>query len=100
MSSLIQAIRSHLVRIIEDIDAGNSNLTEEEALSVMKAIARYSRKDTPMSKESARTYLGMSRSKFDSLVREEKIPRGKKSLGFKELHWTKRDLDRYLKNQK
>ncbi len=100
MSSLIQAIRNHLVRIIEDIDAGNSNLTEEEALSVMKAIARYSRKDTPMSKESACAYLGMSRSKFDSLVREEKIPRGKKSQGFKELHWTKRDLDRYLKNQK
>lgn len=100
MSSLIQAIRSHLVRIIEDIDAGNSNLTEEEALAVMKAIARYSRKDTPMSKESACTYIGMSRSKFDSLVREGKIPRGKKSLGFKELHWTKRDLDKYLKSQK
>lgn len=94
--SLIQVIRKQLVSIIEDIDAGNSNLSDEEALAVMKSIARYSRKDTPMSKESACSYLGMSRSKFDSLVREEKIPRGKKSQGFKELHWTKRDLDRYL----
>lgn len=97
---IINIIRRQLVNIIQDIDAGNSTLSDAEAMSVMKTIAKYSRKDSPMSKSAACAYLGIGRSKFDSLVREEKIPRGKKLVGFKELHWTKRDLDKYLKEYK
>lgn len=97
---LINIIRNQLVHIIEDIDAGNSNLTEEEALSVMKCLKRFSRRDERMSKVEACDYLGMSRSKFDSLVRDNKIPKGVKQTGFKELSWTRRDLDKYIKNNK
>lgn len=97
---IIGIIRKQLINIIQDIDAGNSTLSDAEAISVMKAIAKYSRKDSPISKAAACEYLGIGRSKFDSLVREEKIPRGKKMMGFKELHWTKRDLDRYVKEYK
>ena len=96
---LMDVIKKQLLSIIDDIDAGNSNLTEEEAIAAMKAIAKFSRKDVPLGKESACAYLGISRSKFDSLVREEKLPRGKKSVGFKELHWTKRDLNKYLNSK-
>ena len=97
---LISVIRKQLVNIINNIDAGNSNLTEDEALSVMKAIAKYSRKDAPLSKSAACAYLGIGRSKFDSLVRGGKLPSGKKLLGFKELHWVKRDLDKYVREYK
>jgi hypothetical protein len=34
----------------------------------------------------------MSRSKFDSLVRGGRIPRGRKLRGRKELTWNKKDL--------
>lgn len=50
------------------------------------------RKDNPMSKYQSYTYLGISRATFDNLVREGKLPRGKKVPGFKELRWYKKDL--------
>lgn len=38
----------------------------------------------------------MSRATFDNLVRDGKLPKGKKVPGFKELMWYKRDLRKYL----
>lgn len=97
---LIELIRNQLVKIIEDIDAGNSNLTEDEALAAMKCLKRYSRRDEVISKVESCEYLGISRSKFDSLVRDGLIPNGTKHKGFKELSWTRRDLDKYVKKYK
>lgn len=51
-----------------------------------------------MSKESACAYLQISRATFDNLVREGRIPKGKKQIGFKELGWKKSDLDIILKD--
>jgi predicted DNA-binding transcriptional regulator AlpA len=94
---LIDVVRNQLVNVVKDIDAGNSTLTNDEAVAAMKAISKFTRKDLPLSKVSACEHLGVSRSKFDSLVREGKLPNGKKLPGFKELHWTKRDLDKAVK---
>ena len=44
------------------------------------------------------TLLNMSRAKFDNMVRDGKLPKGKKVAGFKELIWYKRDLNKYIKN--
>ena len=87
-------LKPYLERIIDDIDAGNSNLDEEEAIKVAKFIKEVARTDTPMSKYQAYTYLNISRAKFDGLVREGKIPKGRKIPGWKELVWYKRDLKR------
>jgi hypothetical protein len=46
-----------------------------------------------MSKEQACVYLNLSRSRFDDLVRERKIPRGQKRTGFKEKVWWRDELD-------
>lgn len=89
---MLQTIKQLLQKIIDDIDAGNSNVNEKEAMQIVKALRAYSRKDTPMSKYQAYTYLNISRAKFDNLVREGKIPRGKKVAGFNELRWYKKDL--------
>lgn len=96
--NVMGVIREQLCRIINDIDAGNSNLTEEEAVSAMKMLQKFSRKDKPMSKVESYEYLGISRSKFDSLVRDNLLPKGKKQVGFKELFWFKKDLDKYMRN--
>ena len=50
-----------------------------------------------MSKYEAYSYLNISRAKFDNLVKEGKIPQGKKQQGFKELSWYKKDLDLFIK---
>ena len=51
-----------------------------------------------MSKYEAYSYLNISRAKFDNLVKEGKLPQGKKQQGFKELSWFKKDLDLFIKN--
>ena len=80
------------MKIVDDIDAGNSNIDDEEALKVINTLKEVVRKDVPMSKYQAYTYLGISRASFDNLVRAGKIPKGKKVAGFKELQWYKKDL--------
>ncbi|MBQ3949122.1 MAG: hypothetical protein II661_01485 [Bacteroidales bacterium] len=89
---MLQEIKQQLLRIVYDIDAGNSNIDEDDAIKLVKALKQYSRKDIPMSKYQAYTYLGISRATFDNLVREGKLPRGRKVPGFRELQWYKRDL--------
>lgn len=94
---MLNVLRAQLVKIIEDIDTGNSNITEEDTIEITKALRRITRKDNPMSKYQAYTYLNISRATFDNLVKEGKLPEGKKIEGFKEKFWYKRDLDKYIK---
>lgn len=48
--------------------------------------------DEELSKDQACSFLNIQRSKFDNLVRQGVLPRGRKVRGFKELRWNKRDL--------
>ena len=88
---MLQTIRKLLIGIIDDIDAGNTNIDEKEAMEVVRLL-KGMRRDNPISKYQAYTYLGISRAKFDNLVSEGKIPEGKKIPGFKEKVWFKKDL--------
>lgn len=97
---MIKILQKLLRKIDKDIDAGNSNITEDEALEVVDILKAYVRKDTPMSKYLAYTYINTSRATFDNLVKEGKLPAGQKVAGFKELFWYKKDLDAYLKVNK
>lgn len=89
---MLQAIRKILLSIVDDIDAGNTNADEEELFEIVKVLKEMVRKDVPMSKYQAYTYLNISRATFDNMVRDGKLPKGKKVAGFKELQWTKKDL--------
>lgn len=95
---MLQVIKRLLLQIVDDIDCGNSDVSEEEELAIVKSLQKYTRKDIPMSKYQAYTYLNISRASFDALVRDEILPRGKKIAGFKELVWYKKDLNKYIKN--
>jgi hypothetical protein len=64
------------------IKAGNCVVEEEQAMEAMSMIAHI-----PVSKETASSALNMSTSKFDDNVRLNKIPKGRKNRGFKELRW-------------
>lgn len=88
---LRKRLTSLLREVANRIDAGNCDLTETESLYIMEVMTR-----TSMSKESACSYLNISRSRFDDLVRQHKLPKGVKQRGFKELIWYRSDLDKYL----
>ena len=92
MNILLKVIKEELLKIVDNIDAGNSNISEEEGTSIISALKAFTEKDIPMSKYQAFNYLHISRATFDNLVREGKIPKGKKIQGFKELFWYKKDL--------
>lgn len=95
---MLNIIKNQLLKIISDIDAGNCNLSLDEEIEVINFINKLSNKECRMSKYEAYSYLNISRAKFDNLVKEGKLPKGKKQQGFKELSWNKKDLDLFIKN--
>ena len=96
MSLILKTISGLLKKIIDDIDCGNSNISEEDALKVLDIIRGFTDRTERLSKSGAYTYLNISRASFDNLVREGKFPKGTKVAGFKELSWLKKDLDDYI----
>ena len=87
MNALTRIVLKELRKVADKIESGNCELTEEEAIDILKVVA-----NEAMSKDQACSYLNLSRSRFDDLVREGKLPKGKKRRGFKELVWYKADL--------
>ena len=96
---ILTLLSKELRNLADRIDSGNTYLTEEEQLEVIQFIKGFE-KDAPMSKYQAFNYLHISRATFDNLVKEGKIPQGKKQQGFNELQWFKKDLDAYRKANK
>lgn len=94
---MLELIKELLLKIVDDIDVGNSNLSQEDELKLVKILQKYTRRDVPMSKYQAYTYLNISRATFDILVKQGKLPKGAKVEGFKELFWYKKDLDKYTR---
>lgn len=94
---MLKELRSVLLSLIDDIDAGNTNISEEAEIKIIDTIRELTRKDMPMSKYQAYTFLNISRATFDNLVREGKLPKGKKVAGFKELMWFEKDLKDAIK---
>lgn len=94
---MLKIIKSLLEKIINDIDCGNSNITEDEAMEMIKVIKSYTDKTQRLSKYQACQKLNISRATFDNLVREGVIPRGAKVTGFKELFWEEKTLDKVTK---
>ncbi len=97
---MLEVIKSLLQKVISDIDAGNSNITEDEAMEMIKVIKSYTDKTQKLSKYQACKKLNISRAIFDNLVREGKLPRGQKVQGFKELFWVEKELDGIIEDRK
>lgn len=88
MNHNLVKVFSRLLRETADkLDAGTCEISEDQAIDVIQMLSHQ-----PISKDQACTYLNMSRSKFDDLVKHEILPKGKKVRGFKELVWYKDEL--------
>lgn len=95
---MLNVIKNLLLKIVDDIDAGNTNISEQEEMLIIEALKSL-RTDTPMSKYQTYTYLNISRATFDNLVKEGRLPEGVKVAGFKEKFWYRKDLDKYIKDE-
>lgn len=94
----MQALNKLITKLLRDttdkIDTGNCELSESEAMDIMSVLSHRA-----MSKEDACIYLNLSRSRFDDLVREGKLPKGRKRRGFKELVYYQDELDECIKRK-
>lgn len=97
---MIELIKKYLLKLVDDIDAGNSNISDSEAIELVDTLKRLTDKEKRMSKYAACRYLNMSRATFDNYVRTGKLPKGKHEIGFKELSYSKKDLDEFIKKYK
>lgn len=98
---MIELIKKYLLKIVGDIDAGNSNLTEKEAVELIEVLKNLTDRQKRLSKYESCRYLNVSRATFDNYVKEGKLPKGTKEPGFKELSWSRKELDEFItKNKK
>ena len=93
---MMQLIKTILEQFIKDIDSGNSNINEEEQEEVLDLFEKINRKE--LSKIESANYIGVSRATFDNYISKGLLPEGKKRQGFKELSWSKYDLNKFMNN--
>lgn len=94
---MVQILRNALKQLLNDIDSGNSHISESDEQEIISFIQKINTKE--YSKVEAYQYLGISRATFDNYVSKGLIPEGKKKAGFNEKIWYKSDLDEFLKNK-
>ena len=86
-----ETLKKLLIKLLREtankIESNNCELSDQEMTDIMGIMSH-----RVLSKEQACCYLNLSRSRFDDLVREGRIPKGRKRRGFKELIWFEDEL--------
>lgn len=95
MNKFTKLIRDLLQSKIDDIDCGNSNVDEESAIAILKAVNDSTDMTKRVSKYKACQILCISRATFDNYVREGKLPQGEHTIGFKEKSWNLYDINKF-----
>ena len=96
---MLKVIRDLLLKIVDSIDAGNSNISEKEAFEIIDIIKRYTDTTQYYNRTQAAKYLNCSIQSFDLYRKEGKIPEGIKQVGGVR-QWTKQQLDEYITKYK
>ena len=96
---MLKVIKKQLLKVVDDIDSGNTNLNESEQMEIAEFLKKFNSRGRMLSKYQAYTHLNISRAQFDNLIREGKIPKGIKEAGFKELRWNLKDIQEIKKSR-
>lgn len=84
---LIKLLTKTLRETADKLDAGNTELTEEESMDILSVLTH-----KVLSKEQACNFVGLQQSQFNNLMAANKLPKGRKRRGFKELVWYEDEL--------
>lgn len=97
MNVKLKVLRKVLEEAIDNIDAGNSNHSDDELDDIISSLTKLNRGIKRISKrEACERILHCSPSTFDNYIKLGLIPRGHKEYGFKELNWSEKDFDKQL----
>lgn len=91
---MLQILKSILLQFIEDIDTGNTNISEGQQEEIIQLFQKINQKE--LSKVESADYLGVCRATFDNYIAKGLLPPGHKRQGFKELSWNRLDLDKFV----
>ena len=92
---ILKILRKVLEEAINNIDAGNSNHSDDELDDIISSLTKLNRGIKRISKrEACERILHCSPSTFDNYIKLGLIPRGHKEYGFKELNWSEKDFDK------
>lgn len=98
MNPKLKLIKSLLLKIIEDIDAGNTNDDEETLNTALDTLNKLNNATPRYSKAYlCDNILHCSQSAFNNYLSIGLIPPGTKVKGFKELSWSIKDMDKVIK---
>lgn len=87
-----KALSVLLHKAADELNGDGCDFSEQDAMKLMDYMGQMREGNQRMSKYEACKYLHISRSTFDRMVAEGKLPKGEKRAGFKELSWRKSDL--------
>lgn len=95
MNVKLKILRKVLEEAINNIDAGNSNHSDDELDDIISSLTKLNRGIKRISKrEACERILHCSPSTFDNYIKLGLIPRGHKEYGFEELNWSEKDFDK------
>ena len=94
-----------LIKIVNDIDSGNSNISEGQQHEILDYLTKIHNPEDKLSKYQAIKHINdngikISRASFDNYVKEGKLPKPKHEAGFKENFWTKSDFKDFIDKKK
>lgn len=93
---MLDIIKLNLKQLLNDLDSGNSNISESEQQEVLDLFERINRKE--YNKTQAAKYLGVSTGTINNYISRGWLPEGVKIQGGRKV-WYKSDLDCVLKNK-
>lgn len=96
---VFKLIAQQLRMFADNIDAGNTNATEEELLEMCNYLGFITDPEGKLSKYQAIRFLGISRATFDNYIAKGLIPKGMEQQGFKEKFWYKKDLVKFKESR-
>lgn len=95
MNVKLKILRKVLEEAINNIDAGNSNHSDDELDDIISSLTKLNRGIKRISKrEACEHILHCSPSTFDNYIKLGLIPCGHKEYGFKELNCSEKDFDK------
>jgi hypothetical protein len=83
MKNKLRIIKAILTQIINDIDTGNSNISEDQYDDILEQISFYTDAKSKMSKYQAAKYLNISRATFDNYVKLGSFHKDENNKGLK-----------------
>lgn len=93
---MLKIIREILQKYIDDIDSGNSNISQNEQLQLLTLLQQIN--STELSATESYKYLGISKSTFYNYIDKGLLPKGVKKSG-RGVVWNKCDLEKFLKSK-